>query len=163
MLIVCAVLLLLALVGFGIWDLVRPKRTLDTDGFLGGALLFGAAIGALVLLVTSLVIPIGNYGRLAEMEAFYLANSNNYEIAVDETASYLSADAFVDGWYLIEGSVEKFEYGHHIGDRILEWRDAVVTYNKNLQRFRYWDANLWMGVYYPTAPEQMKLLIITEQ
>ena len=53
---------------------------------------------------------------LAKWEAFYSVNSQNYEVAIDETASYLSTEEFTAT--LVEGSIEKFKLAGYVSERI---------------------------------------------
>ena len=158
-LLVGSIVVICLLLGFGIWGLVRPERHFDTDRVQGGLCTILGAIAALVLLGCSIGTPIANYGKVLRMEAFYSANSINYQVAVDKTASYLSVDEYVNT-ILIEGSIEKFEYANQVALRVQEWRDAVNEYNKEFLEFKRWDKNFWLGIYYPTPPDELKLLVI---
>ena len=102
-----------------------------------------------------------NYNGLAKWEAFYEANTKNYEITVDRTASYLSEQTFVEGALIpIEGSIEKIKQAGYVSERIIEWRDAVNDYNLTIASMEYFDSNLIFGSMLPDRVQDMKLLII---
>ena len=101
----------------------------------------------------------GNGAGLAKWQAFYVANTQNYEIAVDETASYLSQQGFMNSTFF-DGSIEKFEQAGYVSERIKEWRDAVNRYNDTIARMQYYNRNIFTGVLVPDGVEDMKLLII---
>jgi hypothetical protein len=120
------------------------------------ALFFGFAV--LFTLILSLW-TLNNYNGQAQWEAFYEANSANYAVAVDKTASYLSSEKFVSG-ALVEGSIEKFQLGPVVSDRIKEWRDALNEYNTTIASMKFFDSNIWTGVMVPDEVQNMKLLVI---
>lgn len=126
----------------------------------GWIIFFVGIIAAVALLLCSIIIPIGTGVALARMEAFYEANVQNYEVAADETASYLSTEAFQA--LLMAGSIEKIELADEVAARIVEWRDAVNQYNNKLASFTYYNQNLWVGTFYPTPPDYLKMLKITD-
>lgn len=130
----------------------------NRDG--GWIFFFLGIIAAVVFLIVCIAVPAGKGAALARMEAFYEANVQNYEVAADKTASYLSMEEFQA--LFIAGSIEKLELADEIAARILEWRDAVNRYNNKLASFTYYDQNAWVGTFYPTPPEHLKLLRITD-
>jgi len=103
-------------------------------------------------------IAFNNYSGLAKWEAFYEANTKNYEVAVDMTASYLSTQDFESK--LISGSIEKLEQTGYISDRIVEWRDAVNKYNTTIASIKFYDSNWLTGSLVPDKVQDMKLLVI---
>lgn len=118
-------------------------------------------IGAILLTVMSIICPIvalQNGMNLMQLEAFYTANTQNYEFAIDETASYLSQEEFTD--VLIEGSLERLKQAGYVSERIAEWRDAVNEYNLTVASMQYFNRNIFTGVLFPDGIENMKLLII---
>ena len=127
---------------------------------VGGSLL--VTFGAIVLVILLIVYPcitVGNGSALAKHQAFFEANTQNFATAVDNTAAYLSVDSFAEG-LLIEGSLEKLQLATIVAERITEWRDAVNAYNLGIASMQYYDQNALLGVLYPDAVQEMKLLII---
>ena len=124
----------------------------------------GAVLGVLFALALGIIIPLvtlANGSGLAKWQAFYSANAQNYEIAVDETASYLSADQYVEHALIpIEGSIERFKLTEAVSTRIAEWRDGVNKYNLTIASMKYFDGNIFTGVLVPDAVQDMKFLII---
>ncbi len=124
---------------------------------LWGFVVLGGGITLLLLIILPVTTML-NSADYAELEAFYQANSRNYEITVDETASYLSQQEFTQT--LIEGSLEKIELAGYVSERIGEWRDAINRYNLTIARMKYWDGNIFLGTLYPDAVRDAKLLSI---
>ena len=118
----------------------------------------GAAI-LIALLITYPCVTVSKGSDLAKHQAFFEANTQNFAIAVDDTAAYLSVDSFAEG-LLIEGSLEKVQLATIVGERITEWRDAVNAYNLEIASMQYYDQNFFLGVLFPDAVQEMKLLII---
>ncbi len=118
------------------------------------------------IITMSLLVPIWlgvtqyfpNLERKAYLESFYNSNANTYQIAADKTATYLSTEEFTK--QIIAGSLEKQALANTISQRIQEWRDAVVAYNQNLQTYRLFKANMWLGIFYPELPDYLKPLQI---
>lgn len=129
----------------------------DKDDGWWGAILIGGVASLLLLIILS-VITVCNSVEFVKLKAFYQANSRNYEIAVDETASYLSEESFRQA--LIDGSIEKFELAGYVSDRISEWRDAANRYNIAIANMKYFDSTIFFGVLYPDELRDAKLLII---
>jgi len=125
-----------------------------------------AIIASLVCLVISLLIPVGiytsNIGKIADLEAFYLASVTNFELARDDTASYLSEDRIESNITLIPitGSIEKMGVGQSVANRVLEYRNSVNAYNSAFAKYRAYKKNMLYGIAYPNVPEEMRLLII---
>ena len=118
-------------------------------------------IGIVLAFVLSLVLivePISSGAKVAEYEAFYRANYDNYGVAVDETASYLSTDKF-EG-YLIDGSIEKLSQAGYVSERIKEWRDEVNKFNINISRYRYLSTHPFIGILKPNLPDYIQPLSI---
>lgn len=113
---------------------------------------------ATTLLTLIPILTLTNAGGLAKWQVFYSTNVKNYEVVVDETVSYLSADKFKD--VLVEGSIEKFQLATAVSERIKEWRDAVNEYNSTIASMKYFDSNPFTGVLVPDAVQDMKLLVI---
>jgi len=148
---ICGLCLALALF-FG-WLAGKTKN----DDWGGIAVLFTMVATCLVVFVPT--ISIANSNGLAKWQAFYTANTQNYEIAVDETASYLSQDEFAKNT-LIDGSIERFSQAGFVSERIKEWRDAVNEYNTTIASMQYFNRNVFTGVLVPNEVEDMRLLII---
>jgi len=120
---------------------------------------------AIVFLLPSFLVPtlvtMNNGAGLMKLEAFYQANSSNYAIAVDETASYLSAEKYIENAFIpIEGSIEKFKQSQIASERIKEWRDAVIKYNETIASMKYYNRNIFTGILVPNRVEEAKLLIM---
>ena len=123
------------------------------------------AIASGVVLLIAAIIPVGiyssNLGTMADLEAFYSASSSNFQIARDDTASYLSADAITDNALInISGSIEKMGVGAAVTNREQEYRNAVNIYNSSYLRFKTYSGNALYGIAYPKPPAEMRLLII---
>src|SRR4030042_3909437 len=125
-----------------------------------------AVVGSLVFLVISIIIPVGiyssNIGKIADLEAFYMASSTNFQISRDDTASYLSEDKITSNITLIPitGSIERMGVGQSTADRVLEYRNAVNAYNSAFAKYRAYKRNMLYGIAYPEVPTEMRLLII---
>lgn len=129
---------------------------------LSDARLTGIILGALLLLALLIGCGVGtlcNGTGLAEWQAFYTANADNYSFAVDKTASYLSAKSYREN-LLVEGSIEKFKQASYVNERITEWRNAVNRYNTTIASMKYFDSNIFTGILVPDAVQDMKLLVI---
>lgn len=152
-------LLALVFVGLIVWGIVRIVKRWSCGDDEGEW--FAIVFGGVLLLIFVLIIgfwTMANGAGLAKWQAFHEANTKNYEIAVDETASYLSADLFKD--VLIEGSIERFKLTESVSARIAEWRDAVNTYNTTIASMKYFNQNPFTGIMVPDGIEDMKLLVI---
>lgn len=69
-----------------------------------------------LLLIVLPVVTWCNGETLYNLQAFYEANVRNYQIATDETASYLSEGEFVNK--LVAGSLEKFQQAGYVSEII---------------------------------------------
>lgn len=149
-------LLPVAGIAWGIWH-GRGRNELDNIGGVF-AIVFGI-VGFIFLICFIPITALNNGAKLAELQAFYNANTLNYLLTVDETAAYLSEDEFIDG-LMIEGSIEKAQLTTAISERVAEWRDAVNEYNITIASMQYYDNNIFTGALYPDGIQDMKLLII---
>lgn len=113
---------------------------------------------AFVVLIVLLIATAANSAGFVALNTFYQANSQNYEVAIDETASYLSEEGFKQ--VLVEGSIEKLALAGYVSERLREWRDAVNTYNTGIAKMKYWNSNIFLGVLYPNEVMSAKLLIM---
>lgn len=121
-----------------------------------------AGVGALVTGVLIVVLPVvtwQNGAKVYRLQAFFESNAGNYQVAVDETASYLSEEEFVN--QLVAGSIEKLEQSTYVSERIKEWRDSVNAYNLTVAGLKYWDDNPFTGVLVPDSIQDMKLLLMS--
>jgi len=93
-----------------------------------------AGIGLLgIILGLSTFIPVMylyRLERITEMEAFQNYTISAYETTIDETRNLISVDTC--GGTLIEGSIEKLEIASDVADRLVELRDEIKQYNKDL-------------------------------
>ena len=141
------------------WGLDNIFKTRRADDWWNDNPLPGISLVVVLLLLIILpCVAISYSASYAKLEVFYQANSRNYEIAVDETASYLSEKDFTQA--LIDGSIEKIELAGYVSERISEWRDAVNGYNTQIANMKYYDSNIFLGALYPDAVRDAKLLII---
>ena len=153
-----AILLAIPII-WGIYRLATHKAVGDACGEWVSIIV--PSIALFVLLLTTTIVLVNNANGLAQWEAFYDANSRNYEIAVDRTASYLSEQAFVERALIpVEGSIEKLEQGKYVSERIAEWRNKVNQYNTTIASMQYYDNNPIFGSLVPDEVQDMKLLII---
>lgn len=139
----------------------------DDEGAFGLGIIMAIVglIGGIVLLLTSIIMPIDNLGKASRIEAFYEANFQNYSTTVDMTENVLTISleevekqALID----LEGSIEKVGMGEAVAARIAEFRDKVNSYNKEVKYMRAMDGNIMVGIYYPTLPDNIKLIVITD-
>ncbi len=125
-----------------------------------------AVIASLVFVVVSLIIPVGiyssNIGKIADLEAFYMASATNFEISRDDTASYLSESKIESNITLIPitGSIERMGVGQSTANRVLEYRNSVNAYNSAFAKYRAYKRNMLYGIAYPEVPTEMRLIII---
>jgi hypothetical protein len=130
--------------------------------FDGGGYWIGVGIGILLVpIFTFLYLYPTNVDRSAYLESFYYTNVNQYEIAADLTASYLSEDNFVE--QIIAGSIEKQQLATEISNRIAEWRDGIVAYNQILATYQKWDNNILVGIFIPNLDPNLKYLQIGQE
>ncbi len=169
-LLIFLVVLALIPLGIGTFFLLYDKpygekkygRGRHTDFWGGGWALVGVGIIiTIITFVTLFATYTSNQGSLARLEAFYQANSINYEVTVDSMASYLSLEEFTSTIF-IEGSVEKLRHADNVALAVQEWRDSVNTYNEDLATMKRMDKTAFLGIYYPTPYEDLKLLKILE-
>jgi hypothetical protein len=150
-------LLLIPFIGLVILGIVLMR---NDDFSIGGVFAsVGGWLGVLVLVIALPSATVCNGSHVAEMQAFYNTNTKNLAYAVDETASYLSADIFKDG-LLIEGSIEKLQQAGYVSERIKDWVEKVNQYNKELASLKYYNANPFTGVLIPDEVEDMRFLVI---
>ncbi|KKN02649.1 hypothetical protein LCGC14_1115590 [marine sediment metagenome] len=149
----------IGLIILGVVGLTRTKTWDDGSGWVAPFVL-----GILCTFPLLIIIPgyiFANGSGLMKWQAFYEANSRNYEIAVDETASYLSTEKLIEQALIpIDGSIEKMKLADSVSTRILEWRNAVNRYNNTISSMKYFNRNIFTGVLVPNEVEDMKLLII---
>jgi len=147
---ICVFFLIMAVFGFWMAD----SQGGDSWHWLTG---IGLTLGLSLLLILP-SCGLRNGAGLAEWQAFHYANSRNYKITVDETASYLSQEQFTAK--LVEGSIEKLKQAGYVSERIKEWRDSVNEYNTTIASMQYFNRNVFTGVLVPNEVEDMRLLII---
>ena len=123
-------------------------------GIVMGFSIFIAVLGTVFVATTTL----SNANTLAKLEVFYEVNSQNYEVAIDNTASYLSQEQFTGS--MVDGSVEKWQQAGYVSERIKEWRNAVNDYNTQIASFKYYDSNLFTSNVVPNRVQDFKFLII---
>jgi hypothetical protein len=127
-----------------------------------------AMLGSLAFLVLSVVIPTviysTNIGTIADLQAFYTTSAENFQIARDDTASYLSEDKVRENIALIPiyGSIERMGMGQSTADRVLEYRNAVNAYNSSFARYKAYKDNILYGMAYPGYSTQMRLLVMNK-
>ncbi len=125
-----------------------------------------AIIGSLAFIILSVIIPVGiyssNIGKIADLQAFYNASATNFQIARDDTASYLSEEKIQSDITLIPiyGSIERTNVGANAATRILEYRNSVNAYNTAFAKYKAYKNSFLYGIAYPEIPSEMKLLII---
>jgi len=154
------IVLFLAFVVWGVIQKIRNREGRSREGEEAAIIL-----GLIFTLVFSIWLGLWtmqNGAGLMKWQAFYEANSINYAITVDETASYLSAEKYIDYEALIpiEGSLEKIRLASVVSDRIVEWRDSVNEYNRTIASMKYFNRIILTGIMVPDGVEDMKLLII---
>ena len=149
----------IGLIILGVVGLTRTKTWDDGSGWV-----VPFVLGILCTFPLLIIIPgyiLANGSGVMKWQAFYEANSRNYEIAVDETASYLSTEKLIEQALIpIDGSIEKMKLADSVSTRILEWRNAVNRYNNTISSMKYFNRNIFTGVLVPNEVEDMKLLII---
>ena len=91
-----------------------------------------SSIFIVVFIAILISVTFGNGAGLAKWQAFYMANTQNYQIAISQTESYLSEKEFLDK--LVDGSLERLQQAGYVSERIAEWRDAINNYNLTLAR-----------------------------
>jgi hypothetical protein len=150
---------LLLILGIGLF--VMGVILYRNDEFsIGG--MFSCISGTMLVIGLLIGLPIQTFkngATVAEMQTFLESNTKNYQYSIDETASYLSSDTFKDN-VLVEGSIEKLQQAGYVSERIKEWRDSVNDYNTKLASMKYYNSNIFLGVLYPNAVDDMKMLII---
>ena len=125
-----------------------------------------AIIGSIAFILLSIVIPVGiyssNIGTIADLEAFFTASSTNFQVSRDDTASYLSEEKIESDITLIPitGSIERLGVGQSTADRVLEYRNAVNSYNTAFAKYRAYKNSALFGIAYPEVPSHMRLLVI---
>lgn len=114
---------------------------------------FCTILGVIWVVLMIVVIPIDYFSRvgtMAKMEAFYDANASNYAVASRWIVIYLHTDEFI----------EQQDRADYINQAIRDYRDMVVWFNQKLTVYRALDKNLWIGAFYPTLREDLRLLIM---
>ena len=137
------------------------KRSRHEVGEGEGTAVIVGSIATAIFFVVTFGMTIANHADLAKREAFYEANTSNYEITVDRMESHLSEQQFIENALIpIEGSIEKFEQTKYVNDRLREWRDATNEYNRVIKQMKYFDSTPMFGAMYPDEVQDMKLIII---
>ena len=136
----------------------RWKKEENSWGNGEGPTVVVCSLLAFLFYLIVLLIHLTNYSGVEQWEAFYNNNTQNYQIAIDKTSSYLSSDLFKD--VLVQGSVEKLQQAGYVSERIKEFRDSANTYNTTLASLKYFNNNPIFGVLVPDKVEDMKFLVI---
>ena len=153
----------LLVISMGIYFLKKSRCSDDGWEIGGGISIVIGSILTIAIIIIPIVVSFDNLSKMSKLEAFYESNEQNYAITVDETRDILTAslEKFAEQVLVpIEGSVEKWGQGQVVSERIAEWRDTVNQYNKDVNHMRYYDRNPWMGILYPTLPDDIKLIVI---
>jgi len=87
--------------------------------------------------------------RVTEMEAFQSHTLSVYEMTIDETRGLISVDA--SSATLVDGSIEKIEIASDVASRIIELRDKVESYNRDLAYIGRMDNIPIIGFIYPNV------------
>lgn len=130
--------------------LSKPKMTLFTV-----AIWIALAIGLM-----GGFTAYSNISVRASLTNFYHNNVGLYQITADKTASYLSVESFTQ--QLVAGSIEKMQLTNVVSQRLAEWRDQVAAYNNGLAIYEAWQDNLFVGVFYPRLPTDLRPLQIQQ-
>jgi hypothetical protein len=158
MLIIGLFVIFLALIICGI---VGLKKVISSDKdanwimiVVGGVCLFG-------LIVCLAENYISSTTEIARLDVFRNYNVQNYAVIVSETEAILSAKEF--SVVLIEGSVEKTQVGIELTARLIEWREAVNTYNNRVATLRACRSSWVLGgvLAIPPVPDDLVSLIIS--
>jgi len=132
-------------------------KTTDTE-------LYKYQIGGIVMVVAMAVFfivwPInylGSITEVAEMEAFYNANRQNYETIVEQTSR---AVVFLENESLLQISVENLKQSTNWSERLKELRDKAFKYNNSFHRITAYNENLLLDWFYKDLPETLKPIVL---
>jgi len=159
---------MLLFIGFAIVGLIltifafghdRKNYLVDDPARLGAVI---AGIG--ILLILSIITParyVSSLGDNAELQAFY-DTAENYAYAIDKTSDILTIDGELLEHALVPiyGNIEKTQVGVELAKRIVEYRDEVMKYNKELARVRVLDESPITGIFVATPNQSLKLISI---
>jgi len=152
---ILSLLIIGALIGWLIWAYTKSGDDAQVASTVISAILGGT------LLLFMLICPFAGRNRMQNMAAFYEANANNYAVSFEESRTLLSEDKYIESALIpIEGSIEKWKFADTVGRILIEWRNEVNEYNSALKRFQHFENDPFLGYYYPTVPEHLKLLSI---
>lgn len=142
-------------IGLLVWGIIADGDARTVAGAICSIIL------GLVVLISSIAVPITKQGELQQLVAFYEANSLNYEATIDQTKVMLSEQRLIEQALIpIEGSIERTDLAKAVSERISEWRNKLTWYNEMLAQFLYFDKNSLIGYYWPTPPDHLKFIII---
>lgn len=136
----------------------KKAKTTDTE-------LYGYQIGGIVMVIAMAIFlglawPV-NYLRsiteVAEMEAFYNANRQNYETIVEQTSR---AVIFLENESVLQISVENLKQSTNWSERLKELRDKAFRYNNSFHRITAYNENRLLDWFYKDIPESLKPIVL---
>lgn len=104
--------------------------------------------GLLFLLTAGLLGWGGNYSEKARLENFYNTNVRNYGDTVNMSSDILSQAKFSEGLGSIGEGLAYTGQSTAVTKAIIDWRDAVNTYNTELASYKAWQENPWTSWFY---------------
>lgn len=159
MLIIGLFVIFLALIICGIF---RLKKLTSSDNDVNWMMVIAGGVFLFGLIVCLAMNYISSTTEIARLGVFKDYNVQNYAMVVSETGAILSAEEF--GAVLIEGSVEKTQVGVELTVRLIEWREAVNSYNNRVATLRASRSSWVLGgvLAVPPVPDELVFLIISK-
>lgn len=152
-------MLIVLLVLFGVGLIIGLLKGLVDSSFKQGAIgatwwitIVGIIMG-IVLLCTNLT----TMSDSQKLEAFYYSNVDVYRAAIEETEEALYIEvAELTETQLVSG--ENWKQSTNLSGRIKELRDAITSFNTELQLKRYWHRNPWTSWFVQVPSPEVKFL-----
>ncbi len=148
-------LIFICVLVFGIGSIVYGVMK-GFEGFWGSGIVMVLASVIIVLLVWPIQY-IYSITQIAEMESFYTANRQNYEMTVEQTSK---AIIFLEKESTLQISVENLKQSTNWSERLKELRDEVSQYNDHLYRLTAYNDNWLLDWFFKDIPESFKPIII---
>lgn len=148
---------ILALLGvISVMSLCASRENLFNGAWAG--CLFVAFIILFFFGLFAIISLTGNYGQRVQLEVFYTENTQNYADTVNMSNNILLQAKFTGGLTSIGEGLAYQEQSAEVTKAIVEWRNAVNQYNKDLANYKAWQSNPWTSwFYYHTDAEYLSI------
>ncbi len=143
----------------GVALIIVGQKTKNRDAVFGGWGIPGLIL-TIIFGICVLTWPIdyfSSYTQIADLEAFYESNRQNYSVVVEQTKQ---AVIRLEQESMLQISVENLKQSTNWSERIRELRDKTIWYNRELKRLQRFNESGWLFLLFADPPKELKPIIL---